>query len=197
MSSILGHGLAGMSVWALARRLPALRPMEQKSWLAAAAVGGCLPDIDSLLHLPHRGPTHTLGFAFAASALLAVAVAAAGKRREAVWMVPVFTLVVWLHPVMDLLSGGGPEVVLFAPLWNRPFRPVAGGLPLHDYTTEVAGLWGLLFSPSTITGMMMEAAVFGPLFAATIVQQRWLQIALGLAGAVVWITFAVLASPRR
>jgi membrane-bound metal-dependent hydrolase YbcI (DUF457 family) len=171
--------------------------MEQKGWLAAAAVGGCLPDIDSLLHLPHRGPTHTLGFAFAASALLAVAAAAAGKRREAVWMVPVFTLVVWLHPVMDLLSGGGPDVVLFAPLWNHPFRPVAGGLPLHDYTTDVAGLWSLLFSPSTITGMMMEAVIFGPLFAATLVPQRWLQIALGLAGAVVWITFAVLASPRR
>jgi membrane-bound metal-dependent hydrolase YbcI (DUF457 family) len=196
MSSVLGHGLAGMSVWALARRLPPLRPMEHKGWLAASAVGGCLPDIDSLLHLSHRGPTHTLGFAFAASALLAVAVAASGKRREAIWMVPIFTLIVWLHPVMDLLSGGGPDVVLFAPLWSRPFHPVAGGLPLHSYTTEWGGLWGLLFNPSTITGMMMEAAVFGPLFAATVVQRKSLAIALGVSGAVVWITFAALASPR-
>ena len=55
MSSILGHGLAGMSVWALARRVPALRPLEHKGWLAAAAAAGCLPDIDSLLGLRHRG----------------------------------------------------------------------------------------------------------------------------------------------
>ena len=30
MSSILGHSLAGMSVWALARRCPALKPLERR-----------------------------------------------------------------------------------------------------------------------------------------------------------------------
>jgi len=185
-----------MTVWALARRVPALQPMEHKGWLAAAAVAGCLPDIDSLIGLSHRGPTHTLGFAVAASTLLAAAVAASGKRREALWMIPTFALIVWLHPVMDFLNGGGPSVALFAPLWSRAFAPVAGGLPLHGYTTEVGGLFGLLLDPRTVTGMIMEAAIFGPLFAATIVQRRSLEIVLGVSGAVVWITFAALASPR-
>ena len=185
-----------MTVWALARRLPALRPMEHKGWLAAAAAGACLPDIDSLIGLPHRGPTHTLGFAVAASALLAAAVAASGRRREALWMWAPFALIAWLHPVMDLLNGGGPSVALFAPLWSRSFDPVAGGLPLHGYTTEVGGLLGLLTDPRTITGMMMEAAIFGPLFAASVVQRRSLEIVLGVAGALVWITVAALSSPR-
>jgi membrane-bound metal-dependent hydrolase YbcI (DUF457 family) len=190
MSSVLGHGLAGMTVWALARRLPALRPLEHKGWLAAAAAAGCLPDLDSLFGLPHRGPTHTLGFAVAAAALVALGSAARGLRGEALWIWPVFALAVWLHPLMDLLSGGGPPVALFRPLWNRSFEPVHGGLPLHRYTTSVGGLFGLLADPWTIWGMMVEAAIFGPLFASTVVERRALAITLGVLGALVWILLA-------
>ena len=194
MSSVLGHGLAGMSVWALARRLPALRTLEHKGWLAGAAAAGCLPDLDSLLGLAHRGPTHTLGFAVAASALVAAGAAARGLRREAVWIWPAFALIVWLHPVMDLLSGGGPSVVLFRPLWDRPFAPIPGGLPLHRYTTAWDGLFGLLLDPGTLWGMMIEAAIFGPLFAATVVRRRSLEIALGALGALVWISLAAFSA---
>ncbi len=179
-----------MSVWALSRRLPALRPLEHKGWLAGAAAAGCLPDLDSLVGLPHRGPTHTLGFAVAASAVLAAVLAARGQRREAAWVWPVFAVIVWLHPVMDLLSGGGPSVALFWPLGRHAFQPVAGGLPLHSYTTSVGGLLGLLLDPWTIWGMLREAAIFVPLFAATVVQRRPLAIALGAGGALVWVLSA-------
>src|SRR5262245_29632122 len=108
MSSILGHGLAGMSVWGLARRHPALQKLQHKGWFAAAAAAGCLPDLDSLVGLPHRGPTHTLGFALGAAAVLSAVVAARGLRREALGIWPAFTLAIWLHPMMDLLNGGGP-----------------------------------------------------------------------------------------
>jgi len=194
MSSILGHGLAGMTVWALARRHPALRSMEHKGWLAAAAAGGCLPDIDSLIGLSHRGPTHTLGFAVAASALLAAAVAATGRRREAIGLLPTFTLIVWLHPMMDLLNGGGPSVALFAPLWFRSFAPVAGGLPLHGYTHEWSDLGHLLLEPRTLGGMLVETLIFLPLFGAAIGRHRPLQIGLGLFGVVAWSAFAFMAN---
>src|ERR1043165_9899472 len=138
MSSVLGHGLAGRTVWALARRAPALRPLEHNGWFVAAAAAGCLPDIDSLVGLPHRGPTHTLGFALAAAALLAAAVAAAGKRREALGILPTFTLIVCLQPMMELLNAGAPSVPLFAPFWSHSFPPVAGGLPLHGYTHDLS-----------------------------------------------------------
>ena len=194
MSSVLGHGLAGMTVWALARRIPALRPLEHRGWLAAAAVAGCLPDLDSLEGLPHRGPTHTLGFAVAASALVAVGAASRGLRREAIWIWPAFALAIWLHPVMDLLSGGGPPVGLFRPFWARLFAPIPGGLPLHSYTTSVGGLLGLLLDPWTIWGMAVEAAIFGPLFAATVVERRPLALTLGGLGALVWIGLAAMAA---
>jgi LexA-binding, inner membrane-associated putative hydrolase len=193
MSSVLGHGLAGMTVWALARRAPALRTLDHKGWWVAAAAAGCLPDLDSLVGLPHRGPTHTLGFAIAAGALAAAALAAAGRRREALWIWPAFAWIVWLHPMMDLLNGGGPSVALCAPLWSHSFSPVAGGLPLHGYTHDWTDLGGLLFESRTLQGMLIEAAIFGPLFAATVVKRRPLDLALGGIGAVVWISFAVFS----
>lgn len=191
MSSVLGHGLAGMTVWSLARRFPALRPLEHPGWFAAAAAAGCLPDLDSLVGLPHRGPTHTLGFALAASALLAAAVAAAGRRREALPLLATFAVIVWLHPLMDLLNGGGPSVALFTPFWNRPFAPVAGGLPLHGYTHDWSDLAHLLLESRTLQGMLIEAAIFGPLLAATLVKRRPLDLALGAIGTFVWISFVV------
>src|SRR4051812_40014586 len=98
MSSILGHGLAGMSVWALGRRLPALQPLERRTWLAAAAAAACLPDLDALMGLPHRGATHTAGFALAIGALAGLATAGRGLKKEAPWVAGAFALIVWTHP---------------------------------------------------------------------------------------------------
>src|SRR5438477_501672 len=98
MSSILGHGLVGMSLWALARRAPILRPLEQKAWLAGAAISACLPDLDALLKLPHRGPTHTLGFAIGIGVLTALIAAARGFRREAAAIGLAGLMIVWSHP---------------------------------------------------------------------------------------------------
>jgi membrane-bound metal-dependent hydrolase YbcI (DUF457 family) len=194
MSSILGHSLAGMSLWALARRSPALRPLQHKAWLAGAAAAACLPDLDALLRLPHRGPTHTLGFATGVAVLAALAAVIKGLRGAAPMIGAATALIVWSHPAMDLLTGGGPDVALFRPLWSREFRPVAGGLPLTAYTGSVGGLAGLLLDPWTLSAMMLEAAVFGPLFAATVVQRRPYEIGLSILGGGVWIALALAAS---
>jgi membrane-bound metal-dependent hydrolase YbcI (DUF457 family) len=193
MSSVLGHGLAGMSVWALARRLPALRALDHKAWFAAAAAAGCLPDLDSLIGLHHRGPTHTLGFALATGGLVAAGLAVRGLRREAAMAGPAFVLAVWLHPVFDLLSGGGPQVALFAPFWWRPLTPVAGGLPLHSFTTAWGSLLDLLLDPWTVRGMAIEALIFGPLFGATVAQRHAARVGLAAVGSLSWVVFAVLA----
>ena len=194
MSSILGHGLAGMSLWALARRIPALRGLEHKAWLAGAAVAACVPDLDALAGLPHRGPTHTLGFSLAMGTLLALAAAAGGLRKEAAWIGMIAVLVVWSHPALDLLTGGGPDVALLRPLWGREFVPLPGGLPLTAYTADVGGLLGLLFHPWTIWAMLVEGAIFGSFFAATVVQRRGLEVALAAIGASLWILLALAAS---
>jgi len=183
-----------MSLWALARRTPTLRQLEQKAWLAGAATAACLPDIDALAGLPHRGPTHTLGFAAGMGALAALTAAARGLRKEAALIGLTGLLVTWSHPVLDLLTGGGPDVALFSPLWSREFHPMAGGLPLTGYSTEVVGLWGLLFSPETMSAMLIEGAIFGSLFAATVVRRRGYGIGWALVGTTLWTLLALAAS---
>jgi len=183
-----------MTLWALARRTTPLRPLQQKVWMAGAAVAACLPDLDALTGLPHRGPTHTLGFALAVAGLAALVAACRGLRRPAAAIGGAALVIVWSHPAMDLLTGGGPDVALFGPFWNREFRPLPGGLPLTSYTGEVGGLVGLLFSPSTIGAMGIEGAIFGPLFAATVIQRRRYEIGLSALGACVWILMALAAS---
>ncbi len=194
MSSILAHSLAGMSLWALARRAPALRLLEHRAWLAGAAAAACLPDLDALAGLPHRGPTHTAGFALGAAVLACAAAAAGGLRREAPGVGLAVFAIVGSHPALDLLTGGGPDVALFWPFWNRAFPPVRGGLPLTGYTTAVGGLPGLLLDPWTLQAMLVEAAIFGPLFAATVCGRRRYEIALAILGAGVWILMALAAS---
>lgn len=183
-----------MSLWALARRTPTLRPLERKAWLAGAAAAACLPDLDALVRLPHRGPTHTLGFALMLGVLAALIAAGLGLRKEAPLVGLVGLFIVWSHPALDLMTGGGPDVALFRPFWNREFRPVPGGLPLTSYTSDVGGLFGLLFNPWTIWAMLVEGAIFGSFFAATVVQRRPLAIALVLAGSALWILMALAAS---
>jgi membrane-bound metal-dependent hydrolase YbcI (DUF457 family) len=194
MSSILGHGLVGMTLWALARRTPVLRPLKHKAWLAGAAIAACLPDLDALVGLPHRGPTHTLGFALGMGALAALIAAYRGLRKEAALIGLAGMLVVWSHPALDLLTGGGPDVALFRPVWNCEFRPVSGGLPLTGYSSDVGGLFGLLFNRWTIQAMLVEGAILGPLFAATLVQRRLFGIGLALVGATLWILMTLAAS---
>lgn len=183
-----------MSLWALARRTPVLRQLEQNAWLAGAATAACLPDIDALAGLPHRGPTHTLGFAVGMGVLAALTAAARGLRKEAAVIGLTGLFIVWSHAALDLLTGGGPDVALFRPLWNREFHPMAGGLPLTGYSTQVGGLFGLLVRPETLSAMLIEGTIFGSLFAATVVRRRGFEVGLALVGTTLWILMALAAS---
>jgi membrane-bound metal-dependent hydrolase YbcI (DUF457 family) len=197
MSSVIGHGLAGMGLWTLGRRLPSLRPLEHRAWLAGAAVAACLPDLDALLGLPHRGPTHTLGFALGIALLSGLAAAGRGLRKEALAIGLVSVLIVWSHPLLDLCTGGGPDLALFRPFWNRDFQPLPGGLPLTGYTHQVGGLLDLLLDPATIWAMAAEGAIFGSLFAATAVQHPRPRIVLALSGTTLWILLALAANRQH
>lgn len=179
-----------MSVWGLARRCPRFSPYARRGWFATAAAASILPDLDSLVGMPHRGVTHTLGFAVLASGLL-VATVAFRHRRHALWLWPVFALIVALHGVMDLLSGGGPPVALFWPMSQAALFPIEGGLPLHGYTRDWTELGGLLLSPWTLAGMFREALIFGPFFLGSLVRSRAAGLALAGFGVLTWGTWGV------
>ncbi len=191
MSSFLAHGVVAMAVWGFARRTAPLEPFQHRAWYGAAAVVAILPDVDTLVGLAHRGVTHTLGFAVAVSGLI-VACAAFVHGKRAVWLLLPFATAIWLHGVMDLLVGGGPRVALFAPLWNEALPAIDGGLPLHRRPRGWSGLLPLLTENRTLVRMVIEAGIFGPILAASLVRQRRYQVMLVATGTLTWLIYGSL-----
>ncbi len=190
MSSFFAHGMVGMTVWGFARRNPVGKPFQNNSWYAVAAAVSILPDLDTYVGLRHRGITHTLGFAVA-SAVLIAAGAAVVHRRHALRLVLPFAIAIWLHGFMDLLVGGGPRVELFWPLGNEGFPPIDGGLPIHGVPRTWSRLLSVLME-RTLPGMVVEAGIFGPMFAASLARQRRSQVVLLAAGALTWLVYGIL-----
>lgn len=96
-------------------------------WLALlggvlAVLFSTLPDVDELLPIPHRGPTHTLGFAFAAgvlAALGAAAVAAVAVPAAPPWT-PTFVGTVVTVTLCSHIAGDA-----ITPMGIQPFRPLS------------------------------------------------------------------------
>ena len=191
MSSFFAHGVVGMTAWGLARRTPPFEPFQHRAWYAVAAVVAILPDVDTLVGLAHRGITHTLGFAVGIAGLI-VAGAAFVHGKRALWLLLPFAIAIWLHGLMDLLVGGGPRVALFAPLWNEALPTIDGGLPLHRRPRGWSGLLPLLTENRTLVRMVVEAGIFGPIFAASLVRQRRYQAVLVATGALTWLIYGMV-----
>jgi inner membrane protein len=103
--------------------------------LFAGAVCSVVPDLDVIGFrfgityeemLGHRGITHSLVFAAALGALLALTLF---RDEPQPWLVFTFLFLSALsHPLLDMLTNGGLGVALFAPFSNEryfwPWRPV-------------------------------------------------------------------------
>lgn len=177
-----------MTIWGFARRTPPFEPFQHRAWFAAAAAISILPDIDSYVGLHHRGVTHTLGFAIGFAAIIAL-IAMTVHQRRAVWLILPLSLSIWLHGLMDLMVGAGPRVALFWPLWDHSFETIEAGLPVHGVPRSWDSVWRRLMT-RTLPGMAVEAGIFGPWFAASIVRGRPQQILLMTAGAITWVIYA-------
>lgn len=105
---------------------------------------------------------------------------------------PALAAAIWLHPIMDLLTGGGPGVRLFWPFWTGELEPVTGGLPIHLSLSGWSHLSRLATDPWTWRGMIYEAAIFAPLAAAAMARRRQHQAALAAAGVLAWTACAAL-----
>ena len=190
MSSFFAHGMAGMTIWGFARRTAPFEAFQHRAWYATAAVVSFLPDLDSFIGLRHRGVTHTLGFALAAAGVIALC-AATVHRKRALWLLLPLTLAIWLHGLMDLLVGAGPRVALFWPVWDEALPTIEAGLPVHGVPRSWDGLMRRL-TERTLPRMAVEAGIFGPFFAASIVSRRSTQVLLIVAGAMTWLIYAII-----
>jgi inner membrane protein len=141
MSTLIGHSLAATVITSAVPKCTARRP---RVLLVAAVLAGILPDCDVLVaaflrpgSTGHRGLSHSLVFALAASAVLAVAIhRVAGIRFIRAWVV--LALAAMSHPVLDYLMGAGPPVPFFAPFSDRGHLAPVRLLPTAYYATSLA-----------------------------------------------------------
>ncbi|WP_418281111.1 metal-dependent hydrolase [Halorubrum sp. DTA98] len=94
-----------------------------------ALVGGVLavafatiPDVDQMLPIPHRGPTHTLAFALATgiAAALVATVVMAGSAPSAPSWTPLFVGTVVTITLCSHIAGDA-----ITPMGIQPFRPLS------------------------------------------------------------------------
>jgi inner membrane protein len=89
--------------------------------LAVAVSLSSLPDVDELLPIPHRGPTHTVWFVAACSLLAAgLGVVAGARLGEPSSVATVFATTTAISLVSHLLADS------ITPMGIRPFAPLSG-----------------------------------------------------------------------
>jgi inner membrane protein len=130
-----GHIAAGLAIG----QAGATRP----GWVATLAivVAAILPDVDLLLDVNHRGPTHSIGFA-ALVGLVAFGVLRIRGERSAVVIGVLCALATLSHVVLDLLTAPSP-VAVFWPLSGREFglsEPPLPAAPTDESLLTVRGL---------------------------------------------------------
>lgn len=165
MSSIVGHGLAGVAVYLACNRAGDRRTL----WALPAFVFlAVCPDLDYFAiwwwHAqPALRPTHTLSFAIAASLFMWGLTAPLRTRSLAKVPFPALLLASVSHPLLDLLVGAHGLPLLW-PLTDRqvalPFGllPSAGRLTFGNYY-----LWRNLF---------IELGILVPLFGVLVAIAR-------------------------
>lgn len=163
MPSPIGHVLGGMAVaYAVGRpggwRLPAV-----------CAIAAALPDIDFMLPLPHRGPTHSLAasvIVFAAT--LAVVAAEKGRARIAAAV----GLAVLSHVLLDWLGedSSAPRGVMA--LWPFTSAYYVSGLNLFDAVDRRYWLPGFWWRNGV--AISREMLILGPvaILAALVARRR-------------------------
>jgi len=177
VSSVLGHGLAGLVAYQALQR-PARLPGGV--WGVGLALGlSLLPDLDVLgmMGWPglfnHRGFSHSPLFLAGACTALALALCRGRwQRLPRLWAG--LLAVALAHPLLDYLVGRGPGVPWLWPWDQTGFLSPVEVLPGAYYARSLRGLVSLLHHGPTQRTMLWEAVVFGSLLVAAGWLNHWL-----------------------
>jgi inner membrane protein len=107
----------------------------------AIVIAAVLPDVDLLLDVNHRGPTHSLGFATFVG-IAAYALMRARAEPAAITIGVLCGLATVTHIVLDLLTAPSP-VAVFWPLTSREFvlaEPLLPATPTDEALLTRRGL---------------------------------------------------------
>ena len=165
MPTIFSHAAVGI----VASRFvatPGISPRRLAAWSALCAI---LPDFD-VFGIPgidlwgnafaHRGITHSIAFALLTGAIVTTILArrvhahTTDARAQRLRLGVYFSLITLSHPLLDMLTNGGPGVQLFAPFSDArlffPWRPI-----------EVSPLGARFFSARGVTVIASELLWIG------------------------------------
>lgn len=155
MPSPVGHALGGLALGCLVARRPGWRT------LALFAVVGMLPDVDFLLPIQHRGPSHSLaaaGLAFG----VALAVLARGRGATRHLRVAAAVGAAYLsHTVLDWLGEDTWSPMGIMALWPFSNAFYVSGLDLFHAVNRRYWLPG--FWQGNAIAVLREVVILGPL----------------------------------
>ena len=152
-----GHLAAGL---ALSRAIPRRSGGRPPSWwdTGVVVVAAAVPDVDFVLPLPHRGMTHSAGFAGAMALGVATAYLPSGARR-AVAMGMLAALATSSHAVLDVLTGeSGAEAAW--PMTDRPVALPSAPLPATPIGSELISRDGVFQAVGELA-WSLPLALFG------------------------------------
>ncbi len=157
MSSPVGHALAGIIVFTVAKHLFPKYPWSWKEMLAFVLLAG-LPDLDGLWvwighiprHIAHRTVSHSIFFSVVAGVILAW-LYQAGLKKRLVHFWWLFPLVILTHPLMDMscVDYMPPRGVMLYWPFIRDFiyRPIPFMHSVGTYVVQGYPVWyGLVVS---------------------------------------------------
>ena len=154
MPSPIGHALGGFAVGALIAGRPGWR------LAAACAVAATLPDIDFLLPLQHRGPSHSVG---AAALVLAVSVGVVSTGRERVQRLRTavaITIAYASHVPLDWLGADSSSPRGVMALWPISGAFYISGLDVFNAVDRRYWLPG--FWTRNALALLRELLILGP-----------------------------------
>jgi membrane-bound metal-dependent hydrolase YbcI (DUF457 family) len=157
MPSPIGHALAGVAVGALIAGRPSWR------LLVVTAVAAALPDVDFLLPLRHRGPSHSVGaaaMAFAAT-ILVISIGSHATRR---WHTAAAVGLAYAsHTLLDWLGADTSTPRGLMALWPLSTTFYISGLDVFNSVDR--RYWTSGFWTRNAIAVAREIAILGPLAA--------------------------------
>jgi hypothetical protein len=155
MPSPLGHLLGGLVVGSFTSRRP-VWPV-----IAACSLAAALPDVDILLPIAHRGPTHSLAAAAIAYGGTLLVLRGSSWRRDRVRLASAIALGVLSHTLLDWLGADSSRPRGVMALWPVSTAYYISNLDIFgavDRRYWLPGFW-----QRNIAALARELAILVPL----------------------------------
>lgn len=154
MPSPIGHALGGIAAGALVARRPGWRA------LALFALAGALPDIDFLLPIQHRGPSHSIGAAVMAGGATLMILGFVRRPLDRVRLAAAIALAYASHTLLDWLGADSSTPRGLMALW-----PLSSAYYVSDWDVFAAvsrRYWLPGFVEGTVKAVLRELVILVP-----------------------------------